>query len=255
VPAKEVEERIAQSLAHVRLQGYRARYPHELSGGQQQRVAIARALAMRPALLLLDEPMSNLDARLRAEMRVELAELLRRLGMTAVAVTHNQEEALAMSDRIVVMAEGGIRQVGTPGEVYLRPADAFVANFVGDANVLDASHVGFTDGGRSLFRMSAGDPIVVAGDPEHCRRASRLLLRPESISLCADGAVPAEGANRFRGKVVSTAYMGAFTELRTRVGDQEILVKVPAGAAMREMPVGGDVMLQCDPSSVRALAP
>jgi hypothetical protein len=103
--------------------------------------------------------------------------------------------------------------------------------------------------------MKAGDPIVVAGDPDDCRRASRLLVRPESISLCADGPAAREGTNRLRGKVVSTAYMGAYTELRTQVGEQEILVKLPAGATLPEMPVGGDVVLQCDASSVRALAP
>jgi len=152
VPAGEIEVRVAEALAQVRLERLRARYPHELSGGQQQRVAIARALAMRPSLLLLDEPMSNLDARLRSEMRVELLVLLKRLGTTAVAVTHNQEEALGMSDRIVVMAEGGIRQVGTPADIYLQPADSFVANFVGDANVVEAQHVGSTADGDSLYR-------------------------------------------------------------------------------------------------------
>jgi ABC-type Fe3+/spermidine/putrescine transport system ATPase subunit len=257
MPPKEIESRIAEALAHVRLESFRDRNPHQLSGGQQQRVAIARALAIRPTLLLLDEPMSNLDARLRAEMRVELAELLRRLGMTAVAVTHNQEEALAMSDRIVVMAEGSIRQVGTPADVYLRPADAFVANFVGDANVLEAGHVGHTVDGHSLFRTPSGDHIVVAGDPADCLRASRLLVRPESISICDDDGpedARREGFNRVRGRVVSAAYMGAFTELRTDVSGQQLLVKLPAAAA-REVPVGVHVLLQWEPTSVRALAP
>ncbi|HEY9523172.1 MAG TPA: ABC transporter ATP-binding protein, partial [Thermopolyspora sp.] len=224
IARQEIDARIAEALAHVRLERYTDRYPHELSGGQQQRVAIARALAMRPSLLLLDEPMSNLDARLRAEMRVELAALLKRLGMTAVAVTHNQEEALAMSDRIVVMAEGGIRQVGTPSDIYLRPADSFVANFVGDANVLEASHVGFTASGQLLFRTPDGETITVAADSPEGPRANRLLVRPEAITLCneADAAGGEPGTNRLRGRLVSTAYMGAFTELRAAVGSQEL---------------------------------
>src|SRR5690606_31963150 len=126
-----------------------------------------------PSLLLLDEPMSNLDARLRAEMRVELLALLKRLGMTAVAVTHNQEEALGMSDRIVVMAEGGIRQVGSPADIYLRPADSFVADFVGDANVIDAEHVGLADDGHALYR-AAPDLLIRGTHDAGCSGPARL---------------------------------------------------------------------------------
>ncbi len=255
VPQREIAARVDEALAQVRLERYRARYPHELSGGQQQRVAIARALAMRPSLLLLDEPMSNLDARLRAEMRVELVALLKRLGMTAVAVTHNQEEALAMSDRIVVMSEGEIRQVGTPGEIYLDPADSFVANFVGDANVLEASHAGFTAGGHSLFRLSSGDVVTVAGDAGECQRANRILVRPEAISLCDGASSAPDDTTRLRGRVVSTAYMGAFTELRAEIGSQQILLKLPAAGAAPEVGVGQPVQIQWHASSARALQP
>ncbi|HVZ45591.1 MAG TPA: ABC transporter ATP-binding protein [Ramlibacter sp.] len=253
----EIRARASEALAQVRLERFVDRYPHELSGGQQQRAAIARALAMRPSLLLLDEPMSNLDARLRAEMRVELVALLKRLRMTAVAVTHNQEEALAMSDRIVVMSEGAIRQAGTPDEIYMHPADAFVAGFVGDANVIDASHDGFTSAGDSLFRTGSGTPIAVAGDPGVCRRARQLLVRPEAIRITGGhpDASPREGINCFGGRLLSAAYMGAYTELRAQAADMQILVKLPASSDDRRLAVGDPVTIQWATADVRALLP
>ncbi|WP_397475855.1 ABC transporter ATP-binding protein [Pusillimonas sp.] len=257
VPAVQIEEIVADALAQVRLEGLGDRYPHELSGGQQQRVAIARALAMRPSLLLLDEPMSNLDARLRAEMRVELVALLRRLGMTAVAVTHNQEEALGMSDRIVVMAEGGIRQVGTPSDIYLRPADSFVADFVGDANVIDVEHVGYTPEGQSLYR--SGPEVLIRGAQNGMKSgaSARLLIRPELIEV--KGAEPddpgSDSTVGLRGQVVSTAYMGSFTEVRAKVGSQEFLAKLPAGPCSPSIVVGQQVFMRWAPEAVKVLQP
>ncbi|HVO88962.1 MAG TPA: ABC transporter ATP-binding protein, partial [Casimicrobiaceae bacterium] len=157
----EIAQRVGEALAQVRLAEYAARYPHELSGGQQQRVAIARALAMRPSLLLLDEPMSNLDARLRAQMRTDLMLLLKSLGVTALAVTHNQEEALAMSDRIIVMSQGSIRQIGTPTQIYRQPADPFVADFIGDANVIRARYSDASDG-LARFELASGQSVYAA---------------------------------------------------------------------------------------------
>ena len=257
VAPAEIGQRVAEALAQVRLEKFAARYPHELSGGQQQRVAIARALAMRPSLLLLDEPMSNLDARLRAEMRVELVALLKRLHMTAVAVTHNQEEALSMSDRIVVMAEGSVRQVGTPAEIYRSPRDAFVAGFVGDANVLDAEHLGVAGDGLALFRTAGGDYLKVAAAGERCEGATRLLVRPEAIRMSEpDYAVRGpERANRVAGRVVSVAYMGAFTEVRADVGQREMLVKLPAGGDAVPPAVGDVVLMGWAPDAVTALQP
>ena len=257
VPASEIEVRVAEALAQVRLERLRERYPHELSGGQQQRVAIARALAMRPSLLLLDEPMSNLDARLRSEMRVELLVLLKKLGMTAVAVTHNQEEALGMSDRIVVMAEGGIRQVGAPVDIYLHPADSFVANFVGDANVIDAQCAGFAADGASLYR-SAGGMLIrgMAATAAPSGQAVRLLIRPELIEVDLGG--PAEGTDSMSGlaaHVVSAAYMGSFTEIRTRVGAEQILVKLAAGTSVPAVEVGQPVLMRWAPEAVKVLQP
>ncbi|MBB3182424.1 ABC transporter ATP-binding protein [Variovorax sp. Sphag1AA] len=253
VPAAEIEARVAEALAQVRLERLRARYPHELSGGQQQRVAIARALAMRPSLLLLDEPMSNLDARLRSEMRVELAALLKRLGVTAVAVTHNQEEALGMSDRIVVMAEGGIRQVGTPSDIYLHPADSFVANFVGDANVVDAEHVGVAADGEALFRTSSGIVIRGGASAAHGKVAS-LLIRPELIEVdVSSGAVGSDSKTGLAAEVVSAAYMGSFIEIRAKVGSHRLLVKLPAGPNPPLLEAGQPVLMRWAPEAVKVL--
>ena len=257
VPVAQIEERVAEALAQVRLEGLGDRYPHELSGGQQQRVAIARALAMRPSLLLLDEPMSNLDARLRAEMRVELVALLKRLSMTAVAVTHNQEEALGMSDRIVVMAEGGIRQVGTPADIYLRPADSFVADFVGDANVIDVEHVGFTQEGLSLYRAGTDLLIRGTGNDMQSGAAARLLIRPELIEVTDMEGVEEGGdsGSGLRGQVISTAYMGSFTEIRAKIGAQEFLAKLPAGPCSPSLAVGQPVLMRWAPEAVKVLQP
>jgi len=259
VPKTEIGHRVEESLAHVRLGQYASRYPHELSGGQQQRVAIARALAMRPSLLLLDEPMSNLDARLRAEMRVELTVLLKKLGATAVSVTHSQDEALAMSDRVIVMAEGGIRQIGTPGEIYLRPLDQFVASFVGDANIVRAEYLGMHSG-APRFMTCWGQAITVMGGG-HAEGADLLLIRPESIHVSHAGrASGAENTGddsvaRVAGRVVNRCYMGSHLELRVSVGATELMVKHAAGADAEDFLPGDAVVLQWSCHAVQAVRP
>jgi ABC-type Fe3+/spermidine/putrescine transport system ATPase subunit len=252
-PKKEIEARVAETLAQVRLSEYRDRYPHELSGGQQQRVAIARALAIRPSVLLLDEPMSNLDARLRAQMRVDLIALLKGLGVTAVSVTHNQEEALAMSDRIIVMAEGKVRQIGSPGDIYRNPADPFVADFVGDANVIRAKFAA-NEGDLARFETEWGQAIHALAASPLISSAALLLIRPESISIVrtAQGA-RGEGTNRVCGKVSHRAYMGAFVEIRIAAGSQDFLVKQPVGPGYAELAVGDTVEMHWDPATVVAL--
>ena len=247
----ETATRVDEALQHVRLGAYAGRYPHELSGGQQQRVAIARALAMRSKLLLLDEPMSNLDARLRAEMRVELVALLRGIGATALSVTHNQEEALAMSDRVIVMAEGGIRQIGTPGEIYRFPADAFVAGFIGDANVIEATFAA-VDGEATRFTVPWGETVRAAGRaPEE--GDALLLLRPESVGVCAPGEAPDVESNRVRGRLVARAYMGAYVEMRAALGGIELVAKVPADHASAHLALGNDIVLHWRPDAVRVI--
>ena len=253
VPAAEIRARVEDALAKVQLTGFADRYPHELSGGQQQRVAIARALAMRPSLLLLDEPMSNLDARLRAQMRSQLIDLLKGLGVTALAVTHNQEEALAMSDRIIVMAQGEIRQIGTPAEIYRHPADGFVADFIGDANVIQARYAGAT-GDIAAFD-AAGSRIVAAAPSVDVRDECILLIRPESIVISSelDADDGDERVNRISGQLASRAYMGSFIEIRVTTPIHQFLVKGPPRADLAQLRVGDPVLMKWDAAAVLAL--
>ncbi len=184
LPRRDREERIAEMVALVGLSGLRRRMPHELSGGQQQRVALARALAPDPTLILLDEPFSSLDATLRSELRVEVREILRRAGATALLVTHDQAEALEISDRVAVMRAGRIEQVSTPDELYLRPANRFVAGFVGEANLL----VGEVRAGEVLTvagSFRAGDGAMAEGS------RAEVLLRPEQLVMQAVDALAA----------------------------------------------------------------
>ena len=255
VPASEIAVRVKEALAQVRLTDFAARYPHELSGGQQQRVAIARALAMRPSLLLLDEPMSNLDARLRAQMRSDLTTLFKQSGVTALAVTHNQEEALAMSDRIIVMAQGDIRQVGTPMDIYMRPADPFVADFIGDANVIRARRVGVEDG-LERYEATSGQTIHALARPGDRGAECVLLVRPEAIRVIRDHGGPAadRSVNQVRGHLASRAYMGAYTEVRVTVGEQQFLVKSAAAGDDADVDIGEPIVMQWDAAAVVALS-
>jgi putative spermidine/putrescine transport system ATP-binding protein len=211
--AGAIAARVDEVLRLVRLEGLGARLPRELSGGQQQRVALARALAIRPDVLLLDEPLSNLDAKLRAEVRVEIRELQKALDLTTIMVTHDQEEALTMADRLVVMSEGAVRQIGTQRELYERPADLFVAGFVGRSNILagvmKSPNIFHTEGGLAIACHSA-----VTGP-------ARLVLRPERIAI---GPAAAGLANRFDAQVEFVSYLGAILELRIRISDRHRFV-------------------------------
>src|SRR5580704_12347318 len=175
LPRADIERRVEEVLALVRLQGYGSRLPRQLSGGQQQRVALARALAIRPDVLLLDEPLSNLDAKLREEVRVEIRELQQKLGLTTVMVTHDQDEALSMADRLVVMAQGEVRQIGTQRDLYERPAGRFVAGFVGRSNFLDGKAA--PDGAF----ISAGGLRATFGGT--ARGKATLAVRPEAVRI------------------------------------------------------------------------
>jgi putative spermidine/putrescine transport system ATP-binding protein len=199
-----------------------------LSGGQQQRVALARALAIRPDVLLLDEPLSNLDAKLREEVRIEIRELQRQLGLTTIMVTHDQEEALTVADRLVVMAEGEIRQIGTQRDLYERPADRFVAAFVGRSTFLDG-------------RVTApGEFETTGGLRLKCRDgapgAAALLLRPERLHLGANGM-----DNRLPGRVEFVSYLGAVLELHVRLSPADRVVVQLANRGDAGPTVGDDV--------------
>jgi putative spermidine/putrescine transport system ATP-binding protein len=210
----DIERRVEEVLALVRLGGYGGRLPRQLSGGQQQRVALARALAIRPDVLLLDEPLSNLDAKLRQEVRVEIRELQRQLGLTTVMVTHDQEEALTMADRLVVMNEGSVRQVGTQRDLYERPADRFVAGFVGRTTFLAGS---IEAPGR--FRSDGGLALACTGG--NPGRAA-LSLRPERVEI---GLQPRSGLdNSLPGTVEFVSYLGALIDIHVRLSPGDRLV-------------------------------
>ncbi len=219
----EIDARTKEVLRLVRLEGYSARLPRELSGGQQQRVALARALAVRPDVLLLDEPLSNLDAKLREEVRIEIRELQRELGLTTIMVTHDQEEALTVADRLVVMADGEIRQIGSQRDLYERPADRFVAAFVGRSTFLAGRVTApgqFETAGGLALQCRSGDTLGAAA----------LALRPERLSLDPDGM-----DNRLPGKVEFVSYLGAVLELHVRLSPVDrVVVQLPnQGGALR----------------------
>jgi putative spermidine/putrescine transport system ATP-binding protein len=203
----DIRKRVGELLEIVNLPEKGARYPYQLSGGQQQRVALARALAFEPQVLLLDEPLSALDAKIRVALRHEIRQIQRQLGITTVYVTHDQEEALSLSDRVVVMSEGRMEQVGTPFEVYNFPTTAFVASFVGTLNVLPAVVV---DAGRGELTIE-GQPVrLTSGFEGVSGREVRMALRPEMVSL---GRRPEE-CNNLTGKVTDVSFLGSIVRIR-----------------------------------------
>jgi putative spermidine/putrescine transport system ATP-binding protein len=241
----EREARVAEMLKLIGLPELGARYPFQLSGGQQQRVALARALAPSPQVLLLDEPLSALDAKIRVSLRQEIRAIQRKLGITTIFVTHDQEEALSMSDRIVVMNGGVAEQVGEPFEVYNRPATRFVATFVGTLNVLDAQ-----------VRDPATGAVTVDGQPLDLRRALQaaagstvsLALRPEAVGL---GVAP-EDDSRLNGRVAEVSFLGSVVRAKVALDRQVISIDLFNRAAARPPQVGetveigfasGDVLL------------
>jgi putative spermidine/putrescine transport system ATP-binding protein len=231
----EIEAKLARALRLVRLEGLADRLPRELSGGQQQRVALARALVIEPDILLLDEPLSNLDAKLRHEVRVEIRELQKKLGLTTVMVTHDQEEALTMADRLVVMSHGRVQQVGSQRDLYERPANAFVAGFVGRTNFL---HGRMESPG--LFRTQSG--LAIRCDGRASNEGKTLSLRPERFSLTAD---PVAGAdNCFRGTVEFASYLGGILEYYVRLTPEDrVMVQAPNKLADDTFEVGNSVHL------------
>jgi len=210
VPRSEHRRRVDDILAVVALEGFEKRKPRQLSGGQQQRVALARALVNRPAALLLDEPLGALDVKLRRQMQRELKRIQTELGTTFVYVTHDQEEALAMSDRIAVMSGVRIEQIGGPREVYETPASAFVADFIGSLNTLEI-RVDEVVGGFVMMRLDAGDRIVVPA-PGQTRTGDsfRAAVRPERVHVNGD---PAEGGSLVQGTVAELVYLGMYTQV------------------------------------------
>jgi iron(III) transport system ATP-binding protein len=229
-PAAMVKERTMRALELVGLGHLADRYATKLSGGQRQRVALARAIVYEPKVVLFDEPLSNLDAKLREHMRVELVRLQRDVGITSIYVTHDQSEALVMSDRVVVMDKGVVQQIGDPHTIYARPANTFVANFIGVANLMEG-----TLRGRSAELCELEIPLGNGVPPAHVRAAGGdgaapgqrlfLSLRPEDIQLHLQQP-PGETGNIFAGDVIDTVYLGNFLECRVQVGSHEIGIQI-----------------------------
>jgi spermidine/putrescine ABC transporter ATP-binding subunit len=208
VPGAEVETRVARALSLVNMKGLERRYPGELSGGQQQRVALARALVLNPDVLLLDEPLSNLDAKIRIQVRAEIRKLQKDLGITTIYVTHDQEEALTLSDRIAVMSHGKLQQLGEPRELYEKPYNAFVADFIGINNLIRGQVREAPEAGSRLAVETPGGTVACIGDGRlSAGQACMVCVRPETaeISLSADAA---DGVNRLAGTVSFPSYIG-----------------------------------------------
>jgi putative spermidine/putrescine transport system ATP-binding protein len=211
-PSTAVRQRVNELLDLIGLAGRGERYPWQLSGGQQQRVALARALAIEPQVLLLDEPLSALDAKIRVALRKEIRSIQRQLGITTVYVTHDQEEALSLSDRVVVMSEGRIEQIGTPAEIYNFPATPFVASFVGTLNLLPAEVVEAGTGRLSVYgqEIRAAQPLTGS----RTNSTVSVALRPESMELGENG-----GPNRLRGPLEDVSFLGSIVRMRVGLGE------------------------------------
>jgi ABC-type Fe3+/spermidine/putrescine transport system ATPase subunit len=225
VAPSEIASRVEEALALVQLTGYGGRWPHQLSGGQLQRVAIARALVIRPQVLLFDEPLSNLDARLRVSMRTEIRELQKSLGITAIYVTHDQEEAMSVSDRIALMNAGRLEQVGAPVDIYRHPVSRFAAEFMGTTNLL---------GARALGR--ADDALV--------------SLRPEALRFAADAP---QSWPLLSGSVLRVELLGPIVRLDVRLGDGTILKAAMLDAPEYQVQAGAAVRLAYDPARLTVL--
>jgi spermidine/putrescine transport system ATP-binding protein len=220
VPRSEHRGRIEEALRVVELEGLGGRRARQLSGGQQQRVALARALVNRPAALLLDEPLGALDLKLRKQMQLELKRIQHELGTTFVYVTHDQEEALAMSDRIAVMNGGRVEQIGGPREIYEHPATPFVADFIGSLNALELT-VDELVGGFAVMRLGEGERVVVpVGSRTRTGDSFRVAVRPERIQIGPVGASGSDGGSRLEGTIAQIVYLGMYTQfhVETRVG-------------------------------------
>ncbi|MDR6772337.1 ABC transporter ATP-binding protein [Azospirillum sp. BE72] len=248
VPRAEIERRVDAALDLVGLKHLADRRPSQLSGGQQQRVALARTIVIEPKVLLLDEPLSNLDAKLRVQMRQELLSLQRKLGLTTIFVTHDQEEANTICDRIAVMEDGKVQQVGTPQDLYDHPANLFVAGFLGTANVLDGE-VRSDGAAGSVFVGNGITPVALPplkAGAAGAGTGGKLMFRPQNLVIRADGGPPAPGHARLTGVIRHREFLGASIRYAVDVGGQLVQVDAPHQA--------GDALLSPDAPIILDLA-
>jgi len=244
----EINERANRAMKLVEIEPLGSRKPHQLSGGQKQRVALARALVNEPRILLLDEPMAAIDLRLRKQLQTELRALQQRLGITFIYVTHDQEEALLLSDRVAVMNTGRIEQIGSPREIYERPQTEFVARFMGSCNILRGRV--FRADGKCFFEFGAGRLEVGAGHSAGLLDQQEVLIaiRAEQILLTSETALP----NSFSGRVVRIDYQGANTHILVKIGSESILVALKGGEDAK-LESGSDIQVHFPASALRIL--
>ena len=234
-PKKEMDERVAEALKLVQIEHLSDRKPNELSGGQQQRVALARAFVIEPSVLLMDEPLSNLDAKLRVQMRTVIKKLQRRLGITTIYVTHDQEEALAISDRIAVMKDGNIMQIGTPNEIYAKPQNPFVAGFIGVSNFMDCD----VDGSKVTIR---GEMTVEIPVRKEFKGKGKLSARPEQLFFSKTG---------MPGKILFSTFLGDFIEYEVELDNgQSLIVNEYTKDTATVHEDGAKVFLSFDPNRI-----
>ena len=221
VPDGEMDARIGDVIRSVRLDGLEKRFPGQLSGGQQQRVALARALVISPQILLMDEPLSNLDAKLRVAMREEIRRIQKDLRITTIYVTHDQEEAMAVSDRIAILNLGKLEQLGAPDEIYFNPCSRFAAEFMGGSNILELTALGYDEASSRLRAESGGEPLTLC-IPIPAGERICLSVRPEWVRIVEDG-----GDDTIEGTVESTTFLGALVRYRVRaLGGQSLMIEV-----------------------------
>lgn len=253
LPKEEREKKIHEVLELVGLPDLGKRYPSQLSGGQQQRIALARSLSYEPDVVLLDEPLSNLDMKVRERMRGELRALLKRLGLTSVFVTHDQEEAFVISDRILLMNKGAVVQEGVPEDLYSRPANPFVVEFIGRANIFKAVFEEFSEEGhRARFKVPDMRAELVCERPEMIpKESSQVAIRFNEIAISRK---PTGGENEVAGKILSREYRGSVTDHRIQVGDAQLVVTTHKFCGSSESPTSSDIYVRFPPTAILPIA-
>ena len=244
VPKEEIQERVTNILKLVELSGMEQRMTNQLSGGQQQRVALARALVVEPGVLLFDEPLSNLDAKLRVQMRTEIRRIQQALGITAIYVTHDQSEAMAISDQVILMKGGVIAQMGTPMEIYYRPNSEFVADFIGECNFLKGK-VGESSNGLTEIELPAGKVCVKTEDHHAAGADGEIVLRPEAIQIGDEGMLPC--------RVELSCFMGSYQNYHVRVGDTLVKITDNCPVNKKIYNVGDQAFISFDPNCAHLL--
>ena len=244
VPKEEIKARVMKILDLVELNGMEARMTNQLSGGQQQRVALARALVVEPSVLLFDEPLSNLDAKLRVSMRTEIRRIQQEVGITAIYVTHDQSEAMALSDKIIIMNKGVGAQMGTPQEIYYHPVNEFVADFIGEANFLKGTMTG-RDGNYAVLTVEGCEIRVPAGAEMQQGKDYTVVLRPEAAALADEGGMPC--------RVVLSCFMGSYQNYHVMVGNTLVKLEEHNPKNKRIYSVGETCSLVFAPESVHVL--